>query len=291
MKVPPVHWLKYLGNAFNARPFGMPVPPLWFAVIASGLLGIFLSPALTLIGLGVTGLATAMIAANPRFQLVIDAKAYRPAPPVDNKASMLSRLDNPSRERQAKIEAQCTALQQVLETANAGQEHIAGVWQLSQLHLRLLVARSAAQSVTEASDDEGKTLEKQLDDLKQRLAAPNLDGDLQSALDDQRKVIEQRIGMQAEARRRLQLLDAELDRIREQIALIREQALLTSDPSAIARSVDTLSTFLNESGRWLKDQEKIFGDIDSLDGDPFQSSPATPTNSQPRGKARMGETQ
>jgi hypothetical protein len=281
----PVHWLKYLGHAFNARPFRMPVPPLWFAVIASGLLGAFLSPALMLIGLGTTGLVTALIAANPRFQRAIDARAYTPAPVVDDKATLLSRLDNAGRERQAKLETQCTALQQVLENANAGQEHIAGVWQLAQLHLRLLVARSAAQAVTDARDeDAGKPLEGQLDDVKKRLAANGIDSDLHDALDDQRKVLEQRIAMQAEAKRRLQLLDAELDRIREQIALIREQALLTSDPSAIARSVDTLSTFLNESGRWLKDQEKIFGDIDSLDDDPFKSTPV-------RSPARMGETQ
>ena len=286
--VRPVHWLKYLGNAFNARPFGMPVPPLWFAVAVSGLLGVFISPALTLIGLGGTALMTALIAFNPRFQLAIDALAYKPAPAVDDKTALLSRLDTPSRERQSKLETQCGALQKVLENANAGQEHIAGVWQLAQLHLRLLVARSAAMAVTAGRDDDtGKTLEKQLDDLKQRLTAADLDGDLRNALDDQRKVLEQRVAMQGEAKRRLQLLDAELDRIREQIALIREQALLTSDPSAIARSVDTLSTFLNESGRWLKDQEKIFGDIDSLDDDPFKSMPAAPI----QGKARMGETQ
>jgi hypothetical protein len=226
-----------------------------------------------------------LIAANPRFQRAIDARAYTPAPVVDDKATLLSRLDNAGHERQAKLETQCTALQQVLENANAGQEHIAGVWQLAQLHLRLLVARSAAQAVTDARDeDAGKPLEGQLDDVKKRLAANGIDSDLHDALDDQRKVLEQRIAMQAEAKRRLQLLDAELDRIREQIALIREQALLTSDPSAIARSVDTLSTFLNESGRWLKDQEKIFGDIDSLDDDPFKSTPV-------RSPARMGETQ
>ncbi len=288
-----MHWLRYLGHAFNAKPFGMPVPPLWFAVIVSALLGAFISPALTLVGLGVTALATAMIASNARFQLVIDAQAFKPKPTADNKTTLLSRLDNAGRERQAKLETQCTALQQVLENANAGQEHIAGVWQLSQLHLRLLVARTAALSVTQGRDDEsGKTLESQLDDVKKRLAADGLDNDLKDALDDQRKVLEQRIAMQAEAKRRLQLLDAELDRIREQIALIREQALLTSDPSAIARSVDTLSTFLNESGRWLKDQEKIFGDIDSLDDDPFKSTPLPPSRSGPAGgKARMGESQ
>ncbi|HVY99045.1 MAG TPA: hypothetical protein VHA35_06070 [Dongiaceae bacterium] len=285
-----MRWFRYLGSAFNARPFGMPVPPLWFAVIVSGLLGLFVTPALTLIGLGGTVLATALIAANPRFQLAIDARAYRPTPAVDDKAALLKGLDNQSRERQAKLEEQCTALQQVLENANAGQEHIAGVWQLAQLHLRLLVARAAALAVTDGGDDDaGKPLESQLADVKKRLGADGVDNDLRDALDDQRKVLEQRVAMQAEAKRRLALLDAELDRIREQIALIREQALLTSDPSAIARSVDTLATFLNESGRWLKDQEKIFGDIDSLDEDPFQSTPALSANG--RGKARMGETQ
>jgi len=288
MTVRPVHWLKYLGHAFNAKPFGMPVPPLWFAVIVSALLGAFISPALTLIGLGGTALMTALIAANPRFQLAIDARAYKPAPAVDDETALLARLDTGSRERQSKLEAQCGTLQKVLENANAGQEHIAGVWQLAKLHLRLLVARSAAVAVTDGRDDDtGKTLDKQIDDVKQRLTATDLDSDLKSALDDQRKVLEQRVAMQAEAKRRLTLLDAELDRIREQIALIREQALLTSDPGAIARSVDTLSTFLNESGRWLKDQEKIFGDIDSLDDDPFQSTPVAPV----RGKARTGENQ
>src|SRR4051812_36560239 len=211
MMVWAVHWLKYLGKAFNARPFGMPVPLLWFAVAVSALLGVFVSPALTLIGLGGTALTTALIAANPRFQLAIDARAYAPAPAVDDKTVLLSRLDTPSRERQSKLETQCGALQKVLENANAGQEHIAGVWQLAQLHLRLLVARSAAMAVTAGRDDDsGKTLDKQLAELKQRLSATDLDGDLRSALDDQRKVLEQRVAMQGEATRRLRLLDAEL---------------------------------------------------------------------------------
>lgn len=266
----------------------MPIPPLWFAVIVSGLLGAFISPALALVGLGATGLCTAVIASNARFQLAIDARAYQSTPAIDDKTALLARLEAPSRDRQSKLEAQCAALQKVLEDANAGQEHIAGVWQLAQLHLRLLVARAAAQAVVQARDDEaGQGLEDQLANVKKRLEGADLDGDLKSALDDQRKVLEQRVAMQGEAKRRLQLLDAELDRIREQIALIREQALLTSDPSAIARSVDTLSTFLNESGRWLKDQEKIFGDIESLDADPFQSTPAP----QFGDKARIGETQ
>jgi hypothetical protein len=103
--------------------------------------------------------------------------------------------------------------------------------------------------------------------------------------------MEQRLAMQREAARRLQVLDAELERIREQIALIREQALLTSDPAAISRSVDALATFLNESGRWLQDQEKIFGELGDLTSNPFESAKADSSQQWQRDSKRAGESQ
>jgi hypothetical protein len=180
----------------------------------------------------------------------------------------------------------------VLETANAGSEHIQGVWQLAQLNLRLLVARSAAESVvSNAEGEDGKHLSGQLEELDRRLSQPNLDNDLREALEDQSKVLKERLAMQTEAGRRLQVLDAELGRIHEQIALIREQALLTTDASGIARSVDALSTFLNESSRWLHEQQEIFGDLDATTSDPLGLPPEIgPPQTQRAGK-RAGELQ
>ncbi len=65
-----------------------------------------------------------------------------------------------------------------------------------------------------------------------------MDNDLKETLEDQQRILEQRIGMRVEAARRIDVLDAELERIHDQMALMREQALLSSDP---ARSA---------SGRW-----------------------------------------
>ena len=283
-----MHWPRYLWKAFNARPFGMPVPPLWFAVIASGLVGWFIAPPLAMIGLGATAMFTGILASSQRFRTAVDARLLQP-PPESEQTVLLRRLDDTSRNRQAKLEQQCTELQKVLENANAGREHIAGVWQLAGLHLRLLAARMSAQAVADSRDEGGKALGDQVAELKKRLSAANLDGDLQSALEDQQKILEQRIAMQTEAKRRLQVLDAELDRIREQIALIREQALLTSDPASISRSVDSLATFLNESGRWLKDQEDIFGEIGELETTPYVSTLSD--SSKQRNSKRVGESQ
>jgi hypothetical protein len=286
-------WVRYLWKAFNARPFGAPIPPFWFVGAAFGLLGFFLDPGFYLIGAGVTAACVALVAGNARFRNTVDAGDLALATPApDPHARLLERLDAPSRARQAKLEEQCRQLQSVLETANAGSEHIQGVWQLAQLHLRLLVARSAADSVvSNAEGEDGKHLSGQLAELDRRLAQANLDSDLREALEDQSKVLKERIAMQTEAGRRLQVLDAEIGRIHEQIALIREQALLTTDASGIARSVDALSTFLNESSHWLHEQQEIFGDLDSITPDPLGLSPESgPPPAQRAGK-RAGELQ
>jgi hypothetical protein len=282
--------LRYLWKAFNVRPFGMPVPPLWFAVIASGLVGWFVAPPLALIGLGTTAMLTGILASSRRFRTAVDAHLLQP-PPENEYAGLLQRLDPWSRERHAKLEQQCAELQKVLETAKAGRQHIAAVWQLVGLHLKLLAARSSAVAVTENRDDKGKaSLAEQVGEVKKRLSAEGLDSDLRETLEDQQRILEQRIAMRNEAERRISVLDAELERIRDQMALMREQALLSSDPAAIGRSVDGLAAFLNESGRWLKDQEDIFGEIADLGEapyrSPFKDSPQRQGNSK-----RVGESQ
>ena len=284
-----MRWARYLWQAFNARPWGMPIPPLWFGLAAFALLGYFLSPAFYLLGAGGTLVLSGLIASSGRFRRVVDA--VNQPPPPDDKAALRDRLDARSKERQDKLEQQCAELQRVLEAANAGGEHIRGVWQLADLHLRLMGARSSAEAVVAGrQDDAGERLTAHLKELRTRLTQPDIDSELRKTLEDQAEIAEQRLAIQAEARRRLQVLDAELDRIREQLALIREQALMTSDPAAIRRSVDALSTFLSESGRWLQDQQAIFGELDVLAPEPFGAGQSGSQHWQ-RADKRAGELQ
>src|SRR4051794_38926367 len=109
-----MHWPRYLWKAFNARPIGMPVPPLWFAVIASALVGWFIAPPLAMISLGATALFTGILASSKRFRTAVDAPSLV-APAQDDKTLLLKRLDDASRTRQTRLEQQCTELQKVLE--------------------------------------------------------------------------------------------------------------------------------------------------------------------------------
>ncbi len=65
----------YLAAAFNARPFGMPIPPNWFGIGAFGLLGALVNPGLWLIGPGLEGFYLWTLSRNKRFRAVVDAKA------------------------------------------------------------------------------------------------------------------------------------------------------------------------------------------------------------------------
>ncbi len=52
------------------------------------------------------------------------------------------------------------------------------------------------------------------------------------------------------------------------MSLVREQALLATDESSVARSVNALSASLNEANRWLKDQRELFAGLENFSDDP-----------------------
>ncbi len=86
---------------------------------------------------------------------------------------------------------------------------------------------------------------------------------------EQLEVIRSRKAAHADrVERRCEFVDAELDRLRQQLSLVREQALLATDEGSIARSVDALSASLNEANRWLKDQRELFAGLESFSDDP-----------------------
>ncbi len=170
------------------------------------------------------------------------------------------------------------------------REHINGVWQLAGLHLKMLGRAHGGSSVSDSREDGDKTLDDQLADLKKRLSAANIGRRFaERAWEDQQKILEQRVAMQVEGEASAAgsgcgaRPDPRAGRAHPRAGL----AHLGS--GSISRSVDSLATFLNESGRWLKDQEEIFGDID-LGPSPYVSgltdSPET-AEQQARGRIAM----
>ena len=81
-------------------------------------------------------------------------------------------------------------------------------------------------------------------------------------------------------------MQAELERIRQQVALVREQVLLSTGEAGVTGSVDSLSASLDEASRWLIDQQELLGGLDDLTAPP----PSTLLGRSRRGRTTTGES-
>jgi hypothetical protein len=260
----------YLAAAFNARPFGMPIPPNWFGLAAVGLLGALINPGFWLIGAGVEGFYLWALSRNQRFRNVVDATHNASSSNAEWEAryeGMIGRLDDAARRSHEAIEREATELTGILTQSGANPSQLADVRHMVWLHLKLLAARSALLQVTGMSAREHKELDDQADKLSARLRE-DTDAELRRSLEQQLAVVESRRAAHADAQRRREVVDAELERLRQQIALVREQALLATDESGVASSLDQLGASLNEANRWLKDQRELFAGLDDLSDEP-----------------------
>jgi len=261
--------LSYLAAAFNAKPFGMAIPANWFAVAAFGLLGAFIDPGFWLIGLGLEGVYLWALSTNPRFQAVVDATSDKNSTDWNSQYRSLStRLDSAAQQAQAEMEGQGAALTEILTRSGAFPTQLADVRQLVWLHLKLLAARAALREVIDVGGSEQHKLDAQHMQLTDRLSRTDIDPELRSSLEGQLEVIRSRKAAHALASKRCEFVDAEIDRLRQQLSLVREQALLATDESSVARSVDALSASLNEANRWLKDQRELFAGLESFTDEP-----------------------
>jgi hypothetical protein len=253
----------YLAAAFNARPFGMPIPPNWFGIATVALLGALINPGIWLIGAGVEGLYLWALSRNERFRSIVDAKSGDESW-GSRYESLVAHLDEEAREAQLGIEQQAREIVDLLARTGATELQIGDVRQLAWLHLKLLAARASLLQVLSAATRERRSLEEQERRVIDRLSQGDADEELKRSLEQQLSVIRSRRTAHSDAERRRELVDAELDRLKQQISLVREQALLATDEHSVRSSLDALSASLNEANRWLKDQRELFAGLDAF---------------------------
>jgi hypothetical protein len=272
----------YLAAAFSARPLGMPLPPNWFGLAAFGLLGALVDPGFWLIGAGLEGLYLWAVSRHPRFRAAVDAEAGAGTDWDARYRALLSSLSGAARELQGVIEAQASEIAELLSRAGSHEAQIGRVRQMAWLHLKLLAARESFLQVATAGEQEERSLEEKQRRIDARLERGDADDELRRSLEQQLEVIRSRRAAHADAGRRRELVEAELERLRQQVALVREHALLATDEDSAARSLDALSASLNEANRWLKDQRELFAGLEDLPDEP----PPPELLRGPKGRAR-----
>jgi hypothetical protein len=292
MVVRPGFW-QYVKAAFNARPIGMFVPPNWVGLATFGLLGYYFNePGFWVLGAGLELGYLSMLATNARFQRFVSGSASAGAAQFSGQKvqQAVASLSPNDKERYRLLELGCQSVLQLqfhgVADAPGYRMQAEALGRLTWMYLRLLVTRQSIQNVllappaprpgdprrntppplptTAQADGESRLLQGKLAELKHRLADQTLTEDLRRSLTSQADLIQQRLDRRATAANKLAYIDAELTRIEQQVELIREQAVLSTDPESFSLKIDEIGATLSGTGEWIAEQQRALGAMNDL---------------------------
>lgn len=266
----------YIRHAFDARPIGMFVPPNWIGLGVFGMLGI-LNPGFWVIGLGLELGYLGVLSSNARFQRYVEAvMQWKARGRWQSRVDALVRqLGVDSQRKYRALEVRCRSILESQFRGGAPQPGLEvqgeGLGRLLWIYLRLLLTREAIDRMirdSEGATEETDRLADRLERLQAQLKADSLGGDLRKSLSGQVEILQQRLEKRREAREKLAFLDAELTRIQEQAELIREQAVLATDPEMVSQRIDQITATLGGTTQWVREQQQIYGAVEDLLAEP-----------------------
>jgi hypothetical protein len=260
----------YLAAAFNARPLGMFVAPNWIGLGAFGLLGL-VNPGFWVLGAGLEIGYLLLLSTNPRFQRLIAAQPLNQSSREWNQRiqGLLARLGNADRSLYNTLAERCRSIIDLqVHSGSSDPEGLEtqadSLGRLTWMYLRLLVARNPIRDVIGGGSTGGAELQKKIASLERQQKAPGVSDDVRRSLAGQLEILNQRVRQRADAEQQLAFIDAELERIAQQVELIREQAALSTDPELLSRRIDEIAGTLGSTGQWIREQQKVFGAMEDL---------------------------
>lgn len=278
-------FVDYLKLAFRRKvplPGLGPMPLNQMAVGVFAVLGIA-NPGFWFLGAALEFGYLFSVASSPRFQKLVqgeDLLAEQQA--WDEKIEQaVAQLEPEGRERYRRLLAQCRRILGISETladdslGNFRDLRARNLNQLLGIFLRLLTSRQVIADNVEHLDR--KQLKSEIAQLEARLARDGggdeaLARSLQGTLGIQRKRLENL----DRATSSLQVIAAELERIEQQVELMREEAAVGGKPELLSDRLDAVTTHMSETSRWMDEQAQLFGNLGVEDGGVLVSLPALP---------------
>jgi hypothetical protein len=251
------------------------VPPNWIGLGVFAVLGV-LNPGFWVIGLGAELGYLWVLATNKRFQRFVGAsqKLQTRSQWQAKIDALIRQLSSEDQQRYRALEVRCWTLleqQHAIQAPSPGlQAQGEGLSRLLWVYLRLLATRQAINRILRGSGgspNESIGLEDRINKLQARLQEP-LSEELRKSLTGQTEILQQRLDKRREAKEKLAFLDAELTRIQEQVELVREQAVVSTDPESLSKRIDDITATLGGTTQWISDQQKIYGAVEDLMSEP-----------------------
>ncbi len=260
----PLTYWDYLKAAFG-RPVRVPLlgamPLNQMGLIAFVLLG-FVNPGFWFLGaameLGFLGLRSA----SQRFQKLVEGERLL-ARQQGWEASVqraFAQLPPPAQLRYQALLKRCGQILGIATPVDASgmlSDLRAGTLnQLLWLFLRLLSSRELIVATLEqVKEDE---LKQDVQRLEERLAAAEAGSPLARSLQATLEIQRKRLDNLATARTNLAVVEAELERIEQQVRLIGEESAVAGGPDFLSARLDAVSSTLLETSRWMDQHAEFF---------------------------------
>lgn len=259
----------YVTAAFNARPIGMFVAPNWIGLAAFGLLGLA-NPGFWVLGAGLELGYLLTLATNRRFQQTVAGRPVMAARAEWDARihKVLGGLDAADRRTYDALAARCRSILELqlhgaTEPPPGLETQADGLARLSWMFLRLLHARRTISSVLGGTHHDAD-LHRKIASLERQQQQPGLSEELARSLAGQLDILRQRLEHRTEGDRKLAYIEAELERIQQQVELVREQAAVSADAELLSRRIDEITATLGTTGQWIREQQQVYGAMEDL---------------------------
>ena len=263
---------------------GMPANKM--ALAAFGVLGIA-NPGFWFLGAAAELTYLGLLSSSARFQKLVQGErlAEKASSHDAQVRRAFQRLSPPS---QARYRDLVDETRQILGlgVSEGGSEVLQG-WrtgnlnELLRLFMRLLTSREQILS-TQSRVDRAR-LEEAISGLRARVEATEPDGPLSRSLQATLSIQEKRLENLETASQNLAVVDAELERIDQQVRLIREESAVSGGPEMLSARLDSVSSTLTETSRWMDQHADIFGSEDTAEAlsGSLPTLPSTPLEGPP----------
>ncbi|MFZ1984162.1 MAG: hypothetical protein WAU91_07095, partial [Desulfatitalea sp.] len=206
---------------------------------------------------------------SERFQKVVDGTRLLAARAVAEKQQqdVLQGLDRSSRERYQQLSQQCMAVigNARLSGSAADDLRTHGLSQLLGTFLQLLSSRLRNKGILAQVSE--KDLKDEIAHVGERIAHAPPNTPLQRSLQGTLDIANMRLDNLTRATESLTVVEAELDRIEKQFALLVEEASISSDPTMLTAKLDGVMQSLQDTSRWLQENRELLGTVDESTAD------------------------
>ena len=268
MTAPTYGFWDYVKAAFlrRARLPGLGHMPLNLTGLAGiALLGLW-NPGFWLLGIAIEVAYLVLKASSPRFQKLIQGEALlmQQKGGEQKVQQVIQSLGPPSMERYRRLLEQCRLIPGLQQgstdpTSTLGDLRGGSLNQLLWLFIRLLSSRELM--VATLTQVNPASLEGDVAKLKERLAQADPESPLGRSLKATLDIQSKRLENLAKAKGSLEVVESELDRIEQQVRLIREESAVSGGPEFISARLDQVSATLSETSQWMDQHAEFFSSL------------------------------